>query len=111
MLSAKPVTNLMEDHNLQHHHYAVDTQLYKTLNHIDLRIQTTQEFTICHLKPWSTKINLQLKESKTQFVLSGKPSDLRKMEDLVVKNNSNENRAISKGNRVRNYFGLNILND
>ena len=64
----------------------------------------------CDLKSWMTKNKLELKSSKTEFVLSMKPTDLKKIENSVIEIRSISNKIVppqkGKINRKknRNYF-------
>ena len=58
------------------------TKLFNA-NQLNLIIPTKQEY-ISDQISWMTKNKLQLNESKTEFELFRKPSDLQKIENSVI---------------------------
>ena len=85
----QPAANIIRNYNLQYHQYADDTQIYKALNikHLNLLTKTTEDC-VSDLKSWMTQNKLQLNESKTEIVLFGKPTDLKKTDNQVLEINS-----------------------
>ena len=101
----QPVTKVMEHRKLQYYQYTDDTQLYKALhaNHLSLIIRTTQEL-IGDLKFWMSRNKLQLNESKTEFELFGKPSDLKDIETTVIEMKSDK--IVSSKKTKKKKFGI-----
>ena len=76
-----PLSKIIERCNMNFHFYADDTQLYKSINNseIDYEVKQTEEC-ISHVKKWMSQNKLKLNDSKTEFIIVGKPSLLKHLD-------------------------------
>ena len=74
-----PLSNIIKTSNLNFHSYADDTQTYKSIQIEDIYNQVEQTSnTIASIKHWMNRNKLKLNESKTEYMIAGKPSVLSK---------------------------------
>ena len=106
---SQPVVSIISKHNLQYHQYADDTQLYKSLpsGQLHALVETTEKC-ISDLKVWMTKNKLQLNESKTEIVLFGKSSDLKKIVNPVLEISSTKIVTSQKAKNLGIIFDENL---
>jgi hypothetical protein len=74
------VTNVCDEHAVQHHLYADDKQLYASVQPKDARLGL-QRLSDCarHITSWCSSRRLQLNASKTELIWFGTPGNLKKL--------------------------------
>ena len=74
-----PLSNIIKISSLNFHSYADDNQLYKSVKIEDVHLQVNKSSEcITSIKCWMNKNKLKLNETKTEYMIAGKASLLRK---------------------------------
>ena len=80
-LYIQPLSKIFDNHNLNHHGYADDKQLYKTLSLININSELSNtETCVRDTKEWLAINKTKLNETKTEFIILGTPSSLKKLD-------------------------------
>ena len=86
-----PLFAIAQEHNLEIHMYADDTQLYKTFDACDAQeALEAMESGITAIKQWMTANHLKLNDSKTKYMLIGNKRITKKVKDTVSTLHINE---------------------
>ena len=85
-LYTSPLPDIIQPFNFEYHFYADDTQLYKMVTCDDIPNAVAKtENCISKVKEWMSNNKLKLNESKTEFLILGKSSNLDKFDKPSLK--------------------------
>ena len=82
----KPVDSIIKAHNIDYHIYADDTQLYIALKPGKTENAVRQlELCIDDVRKWMETNYLKLNKDKTEFIIFGSKSNLKKHQNINIK--------------------------
>ena len=88
VMYTKPLGNLIRRHQLDHHFYADDTQLYLAFKPSDsisqLDALTRMESCLADIESWMTKNMLKLNSAKTEVMLFASKHNIGSLKDITV---------------------------
>ena len=80
-----PLSHLIKSHNINHHLYADDTQLYIAIEPTDFHSASSiLSSTFQAISHWMSSNMLALNPSKTEFLIIGTTQQLRKITDKIT---------------------------
>ncbi len=99
-LYIQPLSEIIESHGLQFHHYADNTQLYLNFDSTDPQPAITSIQNCIHeVKDWMTANKLKLNEEKTELIIIATPSLKKKLPKISI---TIGNKVIYPSAQVRN---------
>jgi len=85
ILYTPPLSSLISDSSVKHHHYADDTKLFISFSALDFTLNIAHlKTTIDNVSTWMSANLLSLNQSKTEFLLIGLPQQLSKVSDPTL---------------------------
>ena len=82
-LYTSPLSHVIAEHDVEHHFYAGDTQIYISLSGSEaLESITDSKSCVTDVFTWMTNLNIELNPSKTEFIIINSKKQREKFKDL-----------------------------